>query len=119
MDEVGKDPVLWHGYRNNGYSLFKGLQATPVDNGEDLAVRVFPNPATQGEVKIRVENYDSSISLRIFDIAGNQVFLKNYTNVNNQIVDLHWDTRGIATGVYYGIIKSGGSSRKVPIAIIN
>lgn len=119
LENIISDPIIWEGYRNGGYSLFVGEQTTPISQNEDFIVSVYPNPVKNGEVKFRLENSNKNIDLQIFDIAGNLVYSRHYSNVNPDVADLNWETKKIASGIYFGIIKSGNNKKKVPIAIIN
>ncbi len=116
---LGNNDLIWSGYRNNSYSLFSGLllNETPVD--DNLIAYAYPNPAKKGEVKIKVIDDTDQISLKIFDIAGNLVFNRNFDLEYYSQKDIIWDTRKIASGVYYGVVKSGKQSKKIAIAIEN
>ncbi|HHE37237.1 MAG TPA: T9SS type A sorting domain-containing protein, partial [Candidatus Cloacimonetes bacterium] len=117
LEGVYEDPVIWNGYRNDGYSLYTNSIDYQPDPDQKITAFAYPNPAKNGEVRIKVSNAQNNIDLKIFDIAGNIVFQTIQTKENNDDQDILWDTRKIASGLYFGIVKSNGSVKKIPIAI--
>ena len=119
LTEIEKNPIIWNGFKNGGTSFFESsLTLQPVDDN-DLSAFAYPNPARRGEVKIRVLNASDKIELKIFDIAGNLIFRTIKEKEESVYQDIPWDTRKISSGVYFGIVKSGNTVSKVPIAIEN
>ncbi len=117
IEGIYEDPIIWDGYRNGGYSLYKNfIDYQPVTN-QKLTAFAYPNPAKNGEVRIKINNAQNNIDLKIFDIAGNIVHHVLQPKENNDDQDIVWDTRKIASGLYFGIVKSNGSVKKIPIAI--
>jgi len=113
------ESIIWKGYRNQGISTFYGHNESSGSGSQKMIAYAFPNPASNGEVRIKVIDDSENISLKIFDIAGNLVLNKNYQNLSSDQIDLIWDTRNISSGVYYGVVKAGSSVKKIPIAIEN
>ncbi|MBN1948918.1 MAG: T9SS type A sorting domain-containing protein [Candidatus Cloacimonetes bacterium] len=114
-----QDPVIWSGFRNNDYTCYQGAIPAEIIPQEDLQAFAYPNPAAGGEVRIRVENAVTSIKLKIFDIAGNLIFQTEKAREEQLYQDLTWDTRKIASGIYFGLVYSGSSQVRVPIAVKN
>ncbi|MCK4654152.1 MAG: T9SS type A sorting domain-containing protein, partial [Candidatus Cloacimonetes bacterium] len=104
---------------NNNYSLYSGSIEYQPGDANKLTAYAFPNPAKKGEVRIRVQNAKNNIDLKVFDIAGNIIHKVKVEKEANDIQDIRWNTSKVASGVYFGIIKSKGEVKKIPIAIIN
>jgi len=115
----GNNNLIWSGFRNNTFSIYYGQLMDEQQTAQDLIAYAYPNPATRGEVRIKVIDDKDKISLKIFDVSGNIVFNKNYDLEYYSQKDLIWDTRKIASGIYFGIIKSGNQAKKIPIAVEN
>ena len=109
--------VIWNGFKNGNYSLYFDTTA-PADNDSlSLIAYAFPNPAQKETVRIRVKNAKESISIKIFDIAGNKIFTKQEENNNYNSQDIEWNIQNISSGIYFGIVKSGNELKKVKIAV--
>jgi hypothetical protein len=118
INNIGSS-IIWSGYRHNLYSIYYG-QLDPDDSENlDMIAYAFPNPARNGEVRIRVIDDSEKVSLRIFDIAGNLVFnQKSEFNYSSQM-DIIWDTRKIASGIYFGVVRTDNETKKILIAVEN
>ncbi|MCK4695802.1 MAG: T9SS type A sorting domain-containing protein [Candidatus Cloacimonetes bacterium] len=119
LENITEDPIIWNGFRNNNYSLYSGSIEYQPGDANKLTAYAFPNPAKNGEVRIRVQNAKNNINLKVFDIAGNIIHKVKVEKEANDIQDIRWNTSKVASGVYFGIIKSKGEVKKTPIAIIN
>lgn len=119
IENVDEDPIIWNGYRNQHYSIYNGEISSQVSSADKMTAYAFPNPAKKGEVRIKVINAKDDIDIKIFDIAGNIIFKRKVEKGTGDDRDILWNTRKIATGVYFGIVQSEGEVKKVPIAIIN
>ncbi|MCK4312651.1 MAG: T9SS type A sorting domain-containing protein, partial [Candidatus Cloacimonetes bacterium] len=119
LENITEDPIIWNGFRNNNYSLYSGSIEYQPGDANKLTAYAFPNPAKKGEVRIRVQNAKNNIDLKVFDIAGNIIHKVKVEKEANDIQDIRWNTSKLASGVYFGIIKSKGEVKKIPIAIIN
>ena len=119
IENVAENPIIWNGYRNQNFSLYIGEISPQVSSTDKMTAYAFPNPAKKGEVRIKVVNAKDDIDIKIFDIAGNIVFKRKVEKGTGDDRDILWNTRKIATGVYFGIVRSEGEVKKVPIAIIN
>ncbi len=119
IENIPEDPVIWNGYRNNDHSIYYGEIEYQPDDSKRLSAFAFPNPAKSGEVRIKVSNAKDNIDLKIFDIAGNIVHRSKVEKEENDDQDIRWNTSKIATGVYFGIVKSSGEVKKIRVAIIN
>jgi len=119
LDDLPTDPLIWNGYRNGGdYSLYRGSLSYQDSVTAELRGFAYPNPAGKnGEVRLRVFSAQDDITLKIFDIAGNIIYKNKYDKETGAYQELVWKISDISSGVYYGIIKSGGESITVPIAI--
>ncbi|MBU2528862.1 T9SS type A sorting domain-containing protein, partial [bacterium] len=74
-------------------------------------VYAYPNPAKRENPKLHFNCgvSDAAVSLRIFTIAGEQVFgcdMSNNYVVAKNAYEYEWDTSGKASGVYIYLIKA-------------
>ncbi|PID27789.1 MAG: hypothetical protein CSB55_07680 [Candidatus Cloacimonadota bacterium] len=113
---LGKNPVIWSGFRNNGTGLFICDTDETQPENEEFQAYVFPHPINSDIGRLRVYGHDADIDVKIYDIAGNKVFEKKYAYIRNQ-QDLEIDFSDFASGVYFGLIKSGNKSKKIPVAV--
>jgi M6 family metalloprotease-like protein len=114
---VESDPLLWNGYRNSGWSLYQGVHRIETASDDLVTAYAFPNPALQGEVRIRVEGASEQIELQIYDITGKRLFSRTYQDNIGATHDLLWNTKGLATGIYFGVVKTNGRTADFKVAI--
>ncbi len=111
------NPIIWNGYRNNGWGVYRGIHIIDTTPSETVIAYAFPNPARTGEVRIRVEGAQNRIDLQLFDISGkrllNQVFQEEIATVHDIILN----TSKMATGVYFGVVKTNGKTTNFKLAI--
>lgn len=113
-----ENPILWSGFRHNGFSLYEGTISYQPNLVAKLSGYAFPNPAqSRDEARLRINYAKEDISLQIYDIAGNLVHNEIYEKENNDIQDIRWDISKISSGVYFGKVSSGDESTLIPIAI--
>ena len=69
------------------------------DINEDIAVSVFPNPATNNVfVDLALENVSNNVNLQVVDIQGRVVMTQNFANVKSDKLQLN--VANLNTGVY-------------------
>ena len=69
------------------------------DINEDIAVSVFPNPASNNVfVDLALENVSDNVNLQVVDIQGRVVMTQNFTNVKTDKLQLN--VANLNTGVY-------------------
>ncbi|MBT3168426.1 MAG: T9SS type A sorting domain-containing protein [Candidatus Cloacimonetes bacterium] len=119
LGNITENPIMWNGFRNGKYSIFENEITTFEPETETLVAFAFPNPARNGEVRIRVENAAEKIEIKIFNIAGNLLENVKISKENNLHQDFRWDVQNIASGVYFAIVKSGSEMVKIPFAVIH
>lgn len=118
QDSVIVNPLIWQGYRNNGTSLYEGGIDIPIVENESMQAYAFPNPAQNGEFRIKIKNAKAGIKVKIFDIAGNKIYSDSIEKNAGNSQDIWFSTKNLSSGVYFGIIRSRGETQKVPIAVI-
>ena len=119
LENIEDDPIIWNGYRNDGYNSYSGsIQYQPNQN-DALTAFCFPNPTRSGEIRVKVENAKAEIELKIFDIAGNIVWNNLIEKAANDSQDIRINTSKMASGVYFGIVSSKKEIKKISFAIIN
>jgi len=69
------------------------------DINEDIAVSVFPNPASNNVfVDLALENVSDNVNLQVVDIQGRVVMTQNFTNVKTDKLQLN--VANLNIGVY-------------------
>ena len=69
------------------------------DINKDIAVSVFPNPASNNVfVDLALENVSDNVNLQVVDIQGRVVMTQNFTNVKTDKLQLN--VANLNTGVY-------------------
>ena len=69
------------------------------DINKDIAVYVFPNPASNNVfVDLALENVSDNVNLQVVDIQGRVVMTQNFTNVKTDKLQLN--VANLNTGVY-------------------
>lgn len=73
-----------------------------VDDLEEVKVEAFPNPFST-DVDIVVDNFENNsfFEIKIFDVLGNEI-----TTLENQGNRMTWNAEGVASGVYFYILKN-------------
>ena len=119
MENIEENPIIWNGYRNNGYNSYSGSIQYQPNPADALTAFCFPNPTRHGEVRVKVKNAKAEIDLKVFDIAGNIVWAEIIEKAANNSQDIRIDTSKMASGVYFGIVSSEKEIKKISFAIIN
>ena len=99
-------------------SLYQVMVALP---SSDLSnVRVYPNPfrPSQGHTGVNFTNLPSDATINIFTITGQKVQTLNSTPAGTAF----WDGKNqggqsAASGVYFAVVKSGGSKTILKVAV--
>ncbi len=120
----GVDPLRypWSQYqrtaRHDGYDG-KALSGTPIASDFFPASRAYnwPNPVYGGTTHIRYfVRDDATVSVRIFDLAGDLVASFPGPGIGGADNEVNWDVSGIQSGIYLARIEaSGGGSSGVAI----
>ncbi|MCF7792621.1 MAG: T9SS type A sorting domain-containing protein [Candidatus Cloacimonetes bacterium] len=120
LQNIDNNPIIWNGFRNNGYSIFNGNWEAPIPPMElKFSAYAFPNPAKKGEIRFHVMDADSKIKIKIFDAAGNKIRQKETEANVTQNTDIRIKTSNLASGVYFAIIQVDGQIKKIPFAVEN
>ncbi len=119
LENIEEDPIIWNGYRNDGYNNYTGAITYQPNQDDALTAYCFPNPTRSGEVRVKVNNAKGKINLKIFDIAGNIVWKDNIEKAPNDSQDIRVDTSKMSSGVFFGIVSSKEEIKKISFAIIN
>lgn len=105
----GMNLYLWRYDALNGQSKnYKNLKKT-IFNGNDITQKVtihlYPNPV-KDELMINSEQKLDNITIKIFDLMGNMVFMEKFESLTNSNIRLH----KINTGLYLGIIEDSNGT---------
>ncbi|MGZ9676911.1 T9SS-dependent M36 family metallopeptidase [Flavobacterium sp. GNP001] len=71
---------------------------------EENVMRVYPNPS-QGNITVRINNYDGLVNIKISDITGRVVFQKDKESFNGE---KSFNVSPIAAGVYILAVEGEG-----------
>lgn len=110
--------VFWNGFRNGGEGNFKGFQMEDdVPTGQDFNAFVFPNPVRDPQFRVRVEDFDKEVELRLYDINGS--LLQDHTLPANGILrrDVALDSGRLASGVYILFVRKGAENKRIKFAV--
>lgn len=105
-------------YPSNGPSLYR-LKQTDYDGkfaysdhvfvnitGADLSYSIYPNPATSNNAELNIVEAKKGLTeIRIFDIAGKEVYEETHCGETNCVLKLNLD--GFENGTYILSIKNG------------
>ena len=82
--------------------------SSPLPESENLAINVYPNPASSDpSVEVRLKGFQT-FSVDVFDAVGRQVRSLSYADTPSTQVTL--STRGLATGIYIVRVKTATES---------
>jgi M6 family metalloprotease-like protein len=113
------NPLDWSGYRNGATGFFRGSSAV-VPSVATFDACAFPSPAKDGQVRFRVYGAQAPIEVKVFDIAGNLVFKTTVSAQSGEYQDnIVWDTSKVASGAYFGVLKSGSHNKTLRIGVEN
>lgn len=115
-ENVYSNPIIWNGSStsNNVYTN-SDVVVQEQSNAKPFA---FPNPCSMDELRIRVEGLETDAEIKIFDVAGNLVFSKEYANMKAAYQDLVVDVTGKSSGIYIALIKYNGKAEKLKFGIV-
>ncbi|MBU2528542.1 hypothetical protein KKF70_04040, partial [bacterium] len=115
VDVTGQGIIVGTGKEKTGGRIImaagSNLKPSNLAVFELKEVYAYPNPAKRVNPKIHFNCgvNDASVSLRIFTIAGEQVFgcdMSNNYVAAKSAYEYEWDTAGKASGVYIYLIKA-------------
>lgn len=112
--------IYWNGYKNGIYrtSCVDIQSSGSPDSTSTFSICTYPNPATSGEVRIRItSDYDSESSIKIYNLAADILFSDKKSIVAHMNNEYIWPINNIASGVYFAKVKVGGKSELVKIGI--
>ncbi len=110
--------ILWNGFRNQGDgSFWASLPDDEPSPTQDFTAFVFPNPVRENSFRVRVDNFNQDIKLRIFDIKGS--LIQNHHIPSNGILrrDISLDSGGLASGVYIVVLQKGEDMKRIKFAV--
>ena len=85
----------------------------PVSPKSGSALRVWPNPSTNGNFNVELKDSKSqTANIKIYTVIGQQVYNNNFANSGNIIIN-----SGLNRGIYLMVVGSEGkvSTQKVVI----
>lgn len=109
---------IWKGFRNMDVgSIGWPFQDEDHPQAPEFSAFVFPNPVRENSFRVRVENFNQDIKLRIFDIKGS--LIQNHHIPSNGILrrDILLDSGGLASGVYIVVLQKGEDMKRIKFAV--
>jgi hypothetical protein len=89
------------------------LSATPLTSEFFPASRAYnwPNPVYNGKTQIRYfVRDDATVSVRIFDLAGDLVTSFSGPGIGGVDNEVAWDVSGVQSGIYFARIEATSAS---------
>ena len=114
--EVPADMFQWQSEHGGpGQQRRVVISDDPVPPGEELAIErayIYPNPVNEAGGTIRVEAAGGErISMNIYDFSGRPVYHWEQELIgSNTIVEHHWETGELPSGVYFGQVTVSGET---------
>jgi len=115
--ETNGDPIVWNGYRNQGTGVFSGFYQAddpPVDSS--ISALIFPNPVRSGIFRVRLENAQAAVQVRIYDIAGKLIHEQHFAPYPSNVRDLQIEMGRLSVGVYIAVVEHQGKSARIRFA---
>lgn len=116
--EMLNNAIYWNGFRNGGDGSFEGHALyEEIPPAQDFSAYVFPNPVRGSSFRVRVENFDQNVELRLFDINGS--LLQSQSVPANGILrrDVALDSGKLASGVYILSVQKGLDRKRIKFAV--
>jgi hypothetical protein len=121
--------ILWKNYLKDRYLSNNNFISinNPVIYTEKLPkdkAYNWPNPVYDSKTYIRyfINGTAGTVSLKILDLAGEQVTSLNATSFSNAENEIVWDVTEVQSGIYYGVIEAevdgATETRIIKIAVV-
>jgi M6 family metalloprotease-like protein len=110
-------PFLWSGFRNGGTGMTKLRYYEPAPVSEQISAYVFPNPAKNGWLTLRVENPEGLVEFNVYDIAGKLLYKTSYSTDPVTYKDTQIDVSRFSSGVYLVSVKNSGQTKRLKFAV--
>ena len=108
--------LYWNGFRNgeNGilYGQFSILLPTP-----DFNAYVFPNPVKGDNFRIRIENFNQTVKLHLYNINADLLKSQTIPANGNPQRDIIIDSRNLSSGVYIIKVQCGNKNKTIKFAV--
>jgi hypothetical protein len=105
------------------FAALLAVSAAVAPVSADLSqLKIFPNPfrASRGDNKVTFANLSGGGTIKIFNVAGHEVFEKSF---DASVTNFDWNVKNnngddVASGVYIYFIDSGGDTRHGKLGIL-
>ncbi len=109
VEYIMQNPVLDASTDNNILNVAQGSGVSEFNAKANNQVKVYPNPA-KDLISFNFEKpLLNNLSIEIYDIKGDFILSKNYTENNQNNSSVNIDIKGLQSGVYNFVIKFGES----------
>lgn len=117
--------LAWAGTFNGEQDVYYGrispLVTSVSDPGKQtnrLALSCAPNPAGNHAVIRYTAPENSSVSISVYDVVGNEVKKFQRTNIAGSQNHIDLDTSNLPDGFYFCTLEAGGGSKTIKIAVV-
>ncbi len=118
----GKNVVLdetqlcWNSFRNGGNGTLYGefITSTPAQN---FNAYVFPNPVKGDNFRIRIENFNQTVKLHLYNINADLIKSQTVPANGNPQRDIIIDSRNLSSGVYIIKVQCGNKNKTIKFAV--
>lgn len=120
LDSSIEQEIYWNGFKggSNRTSCVSTKSSGILDSISTYSICTYPNPASSGEVRIRItSNQDFTSSITIYNLAADILFSDKKTIVAHMNNEYIWPIDAISSGVYFAKVKIGEKSELVKIGI--
>lgn len=112
-----ENPIIWEGYKNGINSSLDYIGTPTSSANSDFTANVYPNPVKNRNARVRISGKAGEYSLKIYDIAGNEILNKSIKKEFDTDYDYRWNTNKLSSGVYFGFVKHNNQKKKLSIVI--
>ncbi len=116
ISNIMENPILWNGEVKPENMTVK-FRWGSTQALAPISVYAYPNPCSKEDINIRVQNHKGDLKLELYNISGKRVLERSLANSGNTTQEIKIPTKNLSSGVYFGIVKSAGETKKVTIAI--
>ena len=112
-----ENPIIWNGLRNGSSGIFQAAISNPAATSLPMNAYIFPNPITQDQGRLRIENSNGKGYYAIYDISGSVIQRVDFVESLSYQRDLELDLRTLSSGIYILQVRSGNQNRTLRFAI--
>lgn len=119
---MGSNPapeLSWNGYKNANKGYWDGTYSVADSIQLSNSCIVFPNPAKESTVTVRIKGHEENIKVTVYDIKGAKVRDLTYATGLDSYQDLRISIDSMATGIYQVVVKTKNNRYQRKLAVIH